>query len=450
MSETQTDHPADTAGVSAAVQADAGTMAAVSGPLRPGPPGPALPQPGPFRRFAAGHPVLMDLAVAALYLVQVVALANPPRRAALVPSGPRARLDPLVASLPERAIAFYLLGSVIAGAIVLLAWRRRHPLWLLAAAMAIDFLDWAMTGGSDSWLPLFALFAVGQRTSPRAAWIGLAAACAEAELSGSLFGGRGPAAPESIAGMAIYVMVVSVSVHLGNRRRYVAALIDRAEHLALERDQRAQIAVAAERERIAREMHDVVAHSVVVMVTLSDGAQAAVGRDPDQARQAMALVSETGRGAVADMRWLLSVLRAEPDLAPQPGLGQLLGLIDSFRAAGLPVELSLAAAVPPDQALELALYRIVQESLTNVLRHAGGTRWVHVDITEEAPFLYRVVIANGPPEGAPAEGGSWEGSGQGLVGMKQRAILFDGEFMAGPAPDGGWIVEATLRKERSR
>jgi signal transduction histidine kinase len=411
--------------------------------------GPTLPLPGPFRRLAEAHPVWMDLIVAACFLVVSMASALTPVE--VEGDGDPALghwFAPLLQGAPDAAARAAFAAYWVLAVAALVAWRRPHPIWLLAGAIVLDSLIWATIGLPDQWLVLFALFAVAQRASARAAWIGLAVTCADLVAMTWLLGGGTPADPSTIPVLALYTVVVSVFVHLGNRRRYVAALVDRAEHLALERDQRAQIAVADERARIARELHDVVAHSVAVMVTLSDGAQAAVGRQPERAREAMAMVSRTGRQAVADMRRLLAVLRTESDLVPQPGVPDLVPLVDSFKQSGMPVTLELAAAFPDHQALGLTIYRVVQESLTNVLRHAGRPEWVRVAITQPSAQAYRVLVENGPPTRPDEEpAGQWDGSGQGLVGMAQRVAVFGGQLEAGPTAAGGWRVVATVEEE---
>ncbi|MDR2381860.1 MAG: histidine kinase, partial [Bifidobacteriaceae bacterium] len=411
-------------------------------------PEPGLPRPGRFRRFADAHPVLMDVAVAGLFfaLSGLAWVGSAGEEAGGAGGGwltpPLAEASPAVIG---QVYAVYWALAVAA----LIAWRRRHPVWLLAGALALDSAMWAALGRPDQWVVFFALFAVAQRASARAAWIGLGVTCADLVAMAYLAGDNTGDGVNELVAIALYTALVSVFVHLGNRRRYVAALVDSAEHLALERDQRAQIAVATERARIAREMHDVVAHSVAVMVTLSDGAQAAIDRQPERAREAMAMVSQTGRQAVADMRRLLAVLRADTDRAPQPGADDLVPLVDSFKRSGLPVTLELAASIPDDPALGLTIYRIVQESLTNVLRHGGAPDWTRVNITEPQAGALRVAVVNGPPTlDAEQAGGKWEGSGQGLVGMAQRVEVFGGSLEAGPTPEGGWSVAATLKEER--
>jgi signal transduction histidine kinase len=359
----------------------------------------------------------------------------------------------LEAQMPrgDATVIVYAVCVWVIGAVGLAVWRRRHPIWLTAVALTCGVTSAVLLSAFDWVLLVFALFAVGQRASAKAIWICGGAAVVLVGAALTLFTGLGArdGAVVEVALLCWLALLVSLFAQVGARRRYVAALIDSARHLAQERDQRAQIAVSQERERIAREMHDVVAHSVAVMVTLSDGAQAAVDKDPVRARAAMAQVSKTGRSAVSDMRRLLAILRSEPELEPQPGIEDLLALVNSFKESGLPVQLELAARTQPDQALGLAVYRIVQESLTNVLRHAPSTRWAKVAVREPAPGWREVTVENGPPrQGSAAP--PWDGSGRGVIGMRQRAEVFGGKLEAGATPDGGWLVRATLEQEEGR
>jgi signal transduction histidine kinase len=183
------------------------------------------------------------------------------------------------------------------------------------------------------------------------------------------------------------------------------------------------------------------------MVTLSDGAVSAVHKDVEVATKAMEKVSETGRQAVGDMRRLLAVLRSDADLTPQPGAAELVPLVASFRDSGLPVHLELSAALPNDPALALTVYRIVQESLTNVLRHCPHTPGVVVTVTEPQTGLIDIEVVN-EPQTVAASGPGWEGSKQGLVGMAQRVEVYNGTLETGPTAAGGWRVHATLHHEQ--
>jgi signal transduction histidine kinase len=219
--------------------------------------------------------------------------------------------------------------------------------------------------------------------------------------------------------------------------------------------------VAEERARIAREMHDVISHSLAVMVTLSDGAARVAAKDPVAAASAMERVSETGRDAVRDMRRLLGVLAPAPDeeaLAPQPGGTDLVKLAETYRQAGLPVKLSLDTPLPADAVLQLTVYRIVQESLTNALRHGpSGTR-AEVVVSAPAPDSVEVAVANSgglaasDPSAAAVDQApaSLDSAGHGLVGMRQRVSLYGGTLEAGPTPEGGWRVRALLHPSVGR
>ncbi|WP_417220074.1 sensor histidine kinase [Arthrobacter sp.] len=205
-----------------------------------------------------------------------------------------------------------------------------------------------------------------------------------------------------------------------------------------------RLAQVAERNRIAREMHDVVAHSLSVMIALSDGAQVAMRRDPDRAAGVLAELSSTGRGALADMRRVIGVLRDGSDapLAPQPASSSLAEMLEGFRVAGLPLKTTHSgAALPGDAAFQLTVYRIVQESLTNVLRYGRAVTRVEVSISREEDTVRIKVTDNGQLPGATRDA---IGSGQGLKGMGERAAIYDGSVYAGPGPRGGWVVHAIL------
>jgi signal transduction histidine kinase len=227
------------------------------------------------------------------------------------------------------------------------------------------------------------------------------------------------------------------------RRAYYLSLEDRANRLERERDQQSQIAAAAERARIARELHDVVAHNVSVMVVQAEGASYAMDASPDQARQALGTIAQTGRTALAEMRRLLGVLRTEDgtgDRAPQPGVGQLEDLLEQVRAAGLEVVFTVQGIpVELPQGVALAAYRIVQESLTNTRKHGGPQVSARVALSYREDELRMTITDNG--QGVLA---LTDGMGNGLIGMRERAALYCGVLHAGPRPDGGFEVEAVL------
>jgi signal transduction histidine kinase len=215
---------------------------------------------------------------------------------------------------------------------------------------------------------------------------------------------------------------------------------ERARRLEIERDQQATIAAAAERTRIARELHDIVSHSLSVVITLADAAAVVSRSGPG--REAITEASEAGRRALSDMRAMLGVLRTDDPPAcpaPLPGVSQLGALAERVRATGLAVELGTEGTpFPLGAAAELTVYRIVQEALTNTIRHAGA-RHAWVTIRYDAPRVSVRVT----DDGTAATPGLHPGHG--INGMRERAALHGGDVSAGPAPGGGWIVSAFLR-----
>src|SRR5690606_11832654 len=218
---------------------------------------------------------------------------------------------------------------------------------------------------------------------------------------------------------------------------------------AAEANQRAlaEQAVADERRRIARELHDVVAHHVSVMGVLATGARRVLTRDPAAADEALTTIEETGRTALREMRRLLTVLRteAEPaaELAPQPGLAGIEALVEQIREAGLPVTLRINGdEAPLDPGVALTVYRIVQEALTNTLKHAGeATARVRLDVDGSCLQLEVSDTGRGPrPDGGRI--------GHGLLGMRERVALYGGTLRTGPRPGGGFRVSARIPLEQ--
>lgn len=249
--------------------------------------------------------------------------------------------------------------------------------------------------------------------------------------------------------LLLLTVLVFAAVLLGitqqSRRSHLAALVSRADRVEREAEQQAELATAAERTRIAREMHDIVAHSLSVMVALADGA--ALTDQRELARSAMRQVARTGREALADTRRVLDVLRTDPgpaERAPLPGLDAMETLLTTVRATGLHTSLLVTGnvfAVP--EAGQTAIYRIVQEALTNTLKHARQADQATVRLSYSYPLVDVEIIDNGTrqaPDPAPA------GGGHGLLGIRERAALFGGDSRAGwSAAGGGWRVTVTLR-----
>jgi signal transduction histidine kinase len=326
-----------------------------------------------------------------------------------------------------------------------LIWRRRHATPVFLVLSGVAFAQWIVHVrlASDVAL-LIGLYTVAAHES-RIRAVG-AAAILElgAVLAAISDGGFREFVGLSALSMAAGILGTSVR----HRRALLASLEDRAARLELERDQEGMIAAAAERARIARELHDIVAHNLTVMVALADGAVFAAEHDPSQATVAMETVSVTGRQALNEMRRLLGVLRDGEHasaLVPQPGLPELDQLVDQVRAAGLPVTLEVAGdgrTLPPGA--QLTVFRLVQESLTNCLKHAGASAVARVCLRYAADGVDVEVTDTGPSRTRASAA-----DGRGLDGMRERASVFAGTVEAGPRAGGGWRVHAHLLLEPS-
>jgi signal transduction histidine kinase len=350
---------------------------------------------------------------------------------------------------PDRAEGTVAWLFTVALAVPLL-WRRRWPVGVFAVIALVALGQWLSDTRSfgDSAL-LVALYTVAATRSVRMTLAAAAVVEVGILLAALRWAGERDEinAFVALSGLATAAGVLGVNVR--HRRALLSSLHERAERLEYERDQQGRLAAAAERSRIAREMHDIVAHNLSVMIALADGASFAVHDAPDRAEAAMRGASRTGRQALTEMRRLLGVLREEPATddhdgpdgrAPQPGLAQIAALVEQVRTAGLPISHTVVGA-PPEPApagLQLAAYRIVQEALTNTLKHAGPGARATVSLTWDADRLAIELRDTGlTPDPSAAEGA-------GLRGMRERAAVYDGIVEAGPAPGGGWRVRTEL------
>ena len=236
--------------------------------------------------------------------------------------------------------------------------------------------------------------------------------------------------------IGFYIAAAAVGMNVRNARIHEAELNHWASQVSV-------LAQVQERNRIAREMHDVVAHSLSVMIALSEGARVVAKRDQARADEVLNELSGTGRAALADMRRMLGVLRQEEsgELAPQPTGGNVEQLLEGFRTAGLPVTYAHTGdPLPEDTTFQLTVFRIIQESLTNSLRYARNVSDVQVRLEQRRGELRMEIMDNGDATRVPSVG-----SGRGLRGMRERAALFGGTVDAGPVASGGWIVKAVLQ-----
>ncbi|MBF4635215.1 two-component sensor histidine kinase [Agreia pratensis] len=375
-----------------------------------------------------------------------------------------ASIGSLFASANSHASVPEVLTSVVLslGTTAAILFRRFIPRILAGISSALLLAIFPGSTGSSVGIiaMLIALYALAVYRSARSAWlwtiIGTIAATLGALSAGLLDVGVGLVAFLGYGMMFVIATLIGISV--GNRVRYMDAVFARAAQLARERDQQAQLATASERARIAREMHDIVAHSLTVMIALADGATLAATSDPDRAKDAMAHVSEIGRTSLTDMRRVLGVLtEASGDgsgdassgggavpLAPQPTFDELRPLIDSYRAAGLPITLTVSGAVPDDSATQLTVFRVVQEALTNALRYARTPSRVEVAVDFTAASLTEVTVSDDGFEASADSAPVSVGSGRGLIGMRERVALYGGTVEAGPIEPRGWRVHAKI------
>jgi signal transduction histidine kinase len=341
---------------------------------------------------------------------------------------------------PGDSVAFRPLGDVPVPALLAFAvasaalyWRRRAPLVVLGVALAA----WAATLGSGyadlGGVTIVALYSLG-RYAAADRWAHAGVAAAVAVVGVDLLTGPAP------WGEAVFGAVVLFGAWYVGRRLRLRA--ERAAELQREQAAEARRIVIEERARIARELHDVVAHRVSLMTVQAGAAKAVAAEDPEGARRAMAAVEEAGRQALEELRHLLGVLRPETDLdglGPQPGLADLPRLVEQLRQTG--VEVSLATDGVPaglPARVDLFAYRIVQEALTNVLKHAGPGARTEVRLGTDRSGIVVEVLDDG--RGASV----LPGAGHGLVGMRERALLLGGTLDAAPRPGGGFRVVAHL------
>ncbi|MFE2212931.1 sensor histidine kinase [Streptomyces canus] len=335
------------------------------------------------------------------------------------------------------------------GLVLPLLWRRRKPVVAFGVIAAVFVLQWSLGAALRADVALFvALYSLALHGRLRQ----LPWACAA--MAGAMVLVAVRVSSAVAVGDALFFLLSTATAALALglmvriRRAQLAGLRDRAARLEIERDQRSRLATATERTRVAREMHDIVGHNLSVIITLADAGAYATDIAPERGKEALQLIGDTGRQALGELRRVLGVLREtadgppdRPELSPQPGIAGIEALCAKVRAAGLEVVYRTSGDVDTlDSGVQLTVYRIVQEALTNTLKHADpGTR-VHLAVLVEDSRLTIRVLDTGPatPPGPPNE------EGHGLVGMRERAALYGGTVSAGPASGGGWSVEAVL------
>jgi signal transduction histidine kinase len=327
-----------------------------------------------------------------------------------------------------------------------LAFRRVYPISVFLVILA------ALTRTSDYATAItfaaviFAAYSAVAYSKFRR--LSLLAVLAAAVIVTAVYPNTTPPVPERFTALLVLVPTVSVGIAIRVWRRRAGDSAERLRRAQAEHEAETRRAVEAERGRIAAELHDVVTHNVSVMVVQAGAARRVLDSSPGDAREALLAVEASGRTAMTELRHLLGLLAPsaenEATLLPQPGLGQVRTLVDRIRAAGLPIGLTVAGERPLPPGVDLAAYRVVQEALTNVIKHAGHARTV-VRIEYLPRELLIIVADDGKPEGglraAP--------SGRGLIGLRERIAVYGGELDAGPRPGGGWRVVARIPLEEA-
>ncbi|MGX9889343.1 sensor histidine kinase [Streptomyces sp. NPDC002276] len=385
------------------------------------------------------RPWLLDTVV-----VVLVAAAAPPDLLVHGPGHPVSR--PVGAGLPVGVVL-----GIAAVLVVPLWWRRRRPAAVFGVCLVVCPVMWSLgLGPAAALVLLIALFDLALHASPRAiCWALPVTVVGWVVLVVTVVPTDGPVAFLVLSvGTGVGAVALGLTVRIS--RLYLSALRDRAARLEVERDQRVRLTAAAERSRIAREMHDIVGHNLSVMVNLADGAAVLTTRDPGRTEQALHLIGDTGRQAMDELRRVLGVLResADPEdtsRSPQPGVRDLEPLLARVRAAGLPVAYRTVGPVDAlGRGVQLTVFRVVQEALTNTLKHVGPGAAADVTVAVEGGLLRVRVTDTGSLSRRPSTAHRGD-SGHGLVGIRQRAALYDGTATIGPRDDGqGWIVDVLL------
>jgi signal transduction histidine kinase len=329
--------------------------------------------------------------------------------------------------------------------IVPLVWRRTNPTAVFVVVSTVALMQWLLDYRLVGDIALLvALYTVAVHESRLRTLLATAVLEVGAVLAATRWfpAGTVPRSIVFLTATVVAALFAGLTVRSGSE--YMDWLAERAARLEVERDQQSAIGAALERGRIAREMHDIVAHSLSVVITLADAATLSITSDPAQAADAMHHASAVGRQALGDMRTMIGVLRTEDlgvELGPQPDVGQLGDLFERVRATGLAVTMDVVGEpFALGAATELTVYRILQEALTNTIKHASATT-VHVVLRYAHPLIELSVVDDGHGAASPGPGG------HGIEGMCERAGLHGGSLSAGPSPGHGWVVSATLRPD---
>jgi len=331
-----------------------------------------------------------------------------------------------------------------------LIWRRQHPVrvfWIVYALALVGFVV-DVAGPYSMIFPVVTITAIARYRPRRYLWPAIAAIEVPLAVGWLVAGGQW----YDVAILTgVLVIALLVGINLQTRNALLAELRDRAARLERDQDQQAQLAVAAERARIAREMHDIVAHNLAVMVALADGAAVTTPVAPERAADMMEKVSATGREALGEIRKLVGLLKeGEQELpaVPVPGFADIDALVEQVRAAGLNVTLTHEGVPGPwGPGAGLTVYRIVQEALTNTMKHAGRRAHAEVNLRYTPTRVDIEITDDGAQQTFEVPAAA---EGHGLAGMTERVSPYAGTVVAGPRPGSGWRVHAHLSFDEAR
>ncbi|MEF9904903.1 sensor histidine kinase [Streptomyces sp. P9-A2] len=348
----------------------------------------------------------------------------------------------------------WLLLTLSLGLSVPLLRRRTHPVTVLLAMAPFALVNaWTGTALQAALLQLVAVYHVALRLPLRNLWWMTALVLTPAAVSAARHGEEGAWSRQIGSQLTSLVVVALIGITVRTRQNHTEALEDRARRLETERDQQAQLATAAERARIAREMHDIIGHNLSVITGLADGGKYAATKSPERAAQALDAIGTTSRQAMSELRRLLDVLRDDEagrhpaELTPQPTLTDLEQLINGVRAAGLPVHTTVEGRADLPAGRQLTVYRVIQEALTNALKHAGPNTTAEITLVHGGQGAVTATITDTGTAGTAGE--ATPADGRGLPGMRERTALYGGTLEAGPRPhpEQGWRVHLYLPEE---
>lgn len=352
-------------------------------------------------------------------------------------------------SQSESKIAYFVVGIFLP---IPIAFRRRYPRAMAVAMLVGSTISTVVIYLTKDPADHISLLGLGIMLYTLVAYVGrreglwyAVALVLDSALSIAAVGR--PNGTETAFVLMFYVLCWIFAEFIGARHAYDQEVAARLAVSESDRDRRAHDAVSAERTRIARELHDIVAHAVSVIIVQADGARYALRKDPDAAEQALSIIAGSGREALRELRRTVALLRIEhaPDQLPQHGTAGIAKMAEMMRGTGLAVELELTGQldeIAPE--VSLGVHRIIQEALTNTLRHAGShpKAWVRV-VRRDADVLIEITDSGGVPMYGPTAP-SIKGSGLGLVGMRERVAVLGGTLETGRGTDGSWRVLATL------